>query len=108
MNNRDCIFTLKEQGRWFDLLRILLKKNPDERPNAHQTLEVVKTMKQFHYFDVNVWYTNVFVLKQDVDMSICLSGRGFRKQNSLVNLNSARTTRTTFTDQPQSIVKLST
>lgn len=52
-NNRDCIFDIKEKGRIYDVVRILVKQNPAERPNCSQIMNLIHNLLKFKYFDVN-------------------------------------------------------
>ncbi|CAD8151513.1 unnamed protein product [Paramecium octaurelia] len=66
--NKNCSFQIKEKGRLFDLMKILVKQNPQDRPTSKQVLQLIQNMIDDVSFDVNTWYRNTFNWNQSTSI----------------------------------------
>ncbi|CAD8061042.1 unnamed protein product [Paramecium sonneborni] len=82
--NKNCIFIIKEQGRLFDLVRILLKQNPLERLSSYQTLQLIKSMIEDDTLDVNTWQRQKCNSNQSTLSNIILTAKQNPNSKSLI------------------------
>ncbi|KAM3130649.1 hypothetical protein pb186bvf_017241 [Paramecium bursaria] len=90
---------VKERGKLFDIVRIMIRKQMEDRPCAAQLLQLLKALKEYKYFDVNVWYCNQFqkpnfgpqterhhsLIRQTTQLNIA-SSRSLKRQATLTKI----------------------
>ncbi|CAD8095750.1 unnamed protein product [Paramecium primaurelia] len=56
--NKQCQYTIKESGSPFDLVKLFLKSDPNERIDCSQALEGIQILQDYKNFDINLWFHN--------------------------------------------------
>ncbi|CAK72996.1 unnamed protein product (macronuclear) [Paramecium tetraurelia] len=81
-------FLIKEQGRLFDLTKILVKQNPLDRPTSTQVLQLIQNMIDDDSFDVKNWYRNTFNCNQTTSIFLSNTPKNGNLSKSLFKTQS--------------------
>ncbi|CAD8184973.1 unnamed protein product [Paramecium pentaurelia] len=104
--NKNCLFHIKEQGRLFDLTKILVRQNPLDRPTSLQTLQLIQKMIDDESFDVNIWYRNTFNCNQSTSSLLSNTPKNVNlSKSNLKTLSTPNSSIQFFSNQINKMIK---
>ncbi|CAD8080929.1 unnamed protein product [Paramecium sonneborni] len=104
--NKNCLYHIKQQGRIFDLIRILVKPNPLDRPTSLQVFQLIQKMIEDDTFDVNTWYRNTFNTNQSIqNLPNNTSNNGNLSNSQLKTLSTPNSSIQFFSNPTNKIMK---
>ncbi|CAD8067439.1 unnamed protein product [Paramecium sonneborni] len=92
-----------ENTQLFELVKIMTRANPLDRPSSFQVLELIRLIKDNNAYDINLWYSNAFNLSNSNNSYQTASTARYihasKNQKSVCSFNSARGLGQTFSKQ---------
>ncbi|CAD8068206.1 unnamed protein product [Paramecium sonneborni] len=83
-----------ENSQLFELVKIMTRPNPLDRPSSYQLLELIRLIKDNCTYDINLWYSNAFNLSNSNNSyqtaSTTRQIHTSKNQKSVCSFNSAR------------------
>ncbi|CAK73892.1 unnamed protein product (macronuclear) [Paramecium tetraurelia] len=83
-----------ENSQLFELVKIMTKPNPFDRPSSFQILELIRLIKENCAYDISLWYSSAFNLSNSNNSYQTASTARYvhtsKNQKSVCSFNSAR------------------